>query len=54
MGANYKITANTMIRPYARFDWFSGVSTGGPNERPYDNGTGNSQTLLGFDLVTVY
>ena len=26
VGANYKFTANTTIRPYVRFDWFSGVS----------------------------
>jgi hypothetical protein len=53
MGANYKWSANTTIRPYARFDWFSGSSPS-PTLRPFDNGTGNSQTLLGFDLVTVY
>ena len=61
MGANYKFSANTTIRPYARFDWFSGridttVNPGvaGGGGKPFDNGTGNSQTLLGFDLVTVY
>jgi hypothetical protein len=58
-GANYKFSANTTIRPYVRFDWFSGVSTNptgvaGNPERPYDNGFGNSQTLLGFDVVTIY
>jgi hypothetical protein len=59
LGANYKFSANTMIRPYARFDWFSGTS-GNPNhiagnpERPYDGGFGNSQSLLGFDLITLY
>ena len=26
MGANWKYTANTTIRPYVRFDWFSGSS----------------------------
>ena len=58
-GANYKITANTTLRPYVRFDWFSGVSTNpagivGNPERPYNNGFGNSQTLLGFDVVSVF
>jgi hypothetical protein len=52
-GANYKYSANTMFRPYARFDWFSGTSPS-PVLRPFDNGTGNSQTLLGFDVVTIY
>ena len=58
IGANYKYSANTMIRPFVRFDWFSGVSTD-PNhtglpQKPFDDGTGNSQTLLGFDVVTLY
>jgi hypothetical protein len=56
-GANYKYSANTTIRPYVRFDWFSGATstaTNPGNLRPYDNGTGNSQTLLGFDVVTLY
>ncbi|HEX3727628.1 MAG TPA: outer membrane beta-barrel protein [Pirellulales bacterium] len=53
-GANYKYSANTTFRPYARFDWFSGTSLGGAGTLPYDNGTGNSQTLLGFDVVTIY
>jgi len=53
-GANYKYSANTTFRPYVRFDWFSGDSLNGPNQRPFDDGTGQSQTLLGFDLVTTY
>jgi Putative beta-barrel porin-2, OmpL-like. bbp2 len=53
MGANWKYSANTMFRPYVRFDWFSGSSPS-PTLRPFDNGTGNSQTLIGFDIVTVY
>ena len=56
-GANYKWSANTTIRPYVRFDWFSGVSgnpvAGNPN-RPFDGGFGNSQTLIGADVVTVF
>jgi len=59
MGANYKLTANTTIRPYVRFDWFSGVSTNpggvvGNPEKPFSNGFGNSQTLLGLDVVSVF
>ena len=41
-----------MIRPYVRFDWFSGTSPAA-NLRPFDDGTGNSQTLLGFDVIDV-
>jgi len=56
-GANYKYSANTTIRPYARFDWFSGgtdPAVNPTNLRPFDDGTGNSQTLVGFDVVTLY
>ena len=53
MGANYKYSANLMFRPYARFDWFSGTSPSA-TLRPFDNGTGNSQTLIGFDAVYIY
>ena len=28
MGANWKYSANTTFRPYARFDWFSGDVAG--------------------------
>lgn len=54
MGANYQYSANTIFRPYVRFDWFSGTSLNGPTERPFDNGNGNSQTLIGFDMITLY
>jgi hypothetical protein len=57
IGANWKYSANTTIRPYVRFDWFSGDSlnaTGGNPNLPFDNGTGNSQTLIGGDIVTVF
>ena len=41
------------FRPYVRFDWFSGTSPAA-NLHPFDDGIGNSQTLLGFDVVTLY
>jgi len=53
-GANWKYSANTTVRPYARFDWFSGTSAGGPGLLPFADGNGNSQTLLGFDVVTLF
>jgi hypothetical protein len=53
-GANYRYSANTVIRPYVRFDWFSGTALNGAGTLPFDNGTGNSQTLLGFDVITLY
>ena len=51
--ANYKYSANTMIRPYVRFDWFSGSSPAA-TLRPFDGGNGNSQTLLGFDVIMLF
>ncbi|MGD9721585.1 MAG: outer membrane beta-barrel protein [Pirellulales bacterium] len=53
LGANYKYSANTTFRPYVRFDWFSGTSPAA-NLRPFDGGNGNSQTLLGFDVIMLY
>ncbi|KKL56753.1 hypothetical protein LCGC14_2242260, partial [marine sediment metagenome] len=53
-GANYRYSANTVIRPYVRFDWFSGTALNGAGTLPFDNGTGNSQTLLGLDVITLY
>ncbi len=52
-GANYRYSANTVIRPYVRFDWFSGTSPTATT-LPFDDGTGNSQTLVGFDVITLY
>lgn len=54
VGANYKYSANTVLRPYVRFDWFSGTSLNGAGTLPFDNGTGNSQTLVGFDWITLF
>jgi hypothetical protein len=53
-GANWKYSANTMVRPYVRFDWFSGTVTSASGLLPFDNGTGSSQSLLGFDVVTIF
>jgi hypothetical protein len=52
-GANWKYSANTTIRPYVRFDWFSGTSPAA-DLRPFDGGNGQSQTLIGGDIVTVF
>ncbi len=54
MGANWRYSANTTIRPYVRFDWFSGNATGGAGTLPFDSGNGNSQTLIGGDIVTIF
>jgi hypothetical protein len=54
MGANYRYSANTVFRPYVRLDWFSGTSLNGAGTLPFDDGTGNSQTLIGFDMITLF
>jgi hypothetical protein len=54
IGANYKYSANTVFRPYVRLDWFSGTALNGPGTLPFDDGTGNSQTLIGFDMITLF
>ncbi|REK05473.1 MAG: porin [Planctomycetota bacterium] len=54
MGANYRYSANTVFRPYVRFDWFSGTALNGPGTLPFDSGNGNSQTLIGFDMITLF
>ncbi len=54
LGANWKYSANTVLRPYVRFDWFSGTALNGPGTLPFDDGNGNSQTLIGFDWITIF
>ena len=55
-GMNYKFNANTMIRPYVRWDWFEAndPTTVRQGTLPFDGGNKNHQTLLGFDYVLVY
>jgi hypothetical protein len=56
-GANWKYSANTTVRPYVRFDWFSGdidPATNPGGLRPFSDGNGNSQTLIGGDIVTIF
>jgi hypothetical protein len=52
-GANWKYNANITVRPYVRFDWFSGDSPAA-NLRPFNDGNGQSQTLIGFDVVALF
>jgi hypothetical protein len=55
IGANYRPNANWNIRPYVRFDWFDGEETfNNTDGKPFDDGNGNSQTLIGFDAIYTY
>lgn len=51
-GMNYKWTANTIIRPELRYEWFDGQALNGV--QPYDNGTGDDQFLAAFDIITTF
>ena len=50
LGLNYKPSDNWVIRPEARFDWYSGPNGAG-GIRPYDSGTDSSQASLAFDVI---
>jgi hypothetical protein len=55
LGANWRPNANWNVRPYVRFDWFDGDLTANNTDgKPFDNGNGNSQTLIGFDAIYTY
>jgi hypothetical protein len=55
LGANWRPTANWIVRPNVRFDWFQGDLTANNTEGdPFDGGNGNSQTLIGFDAIYTY
>lgn len=49
LGPNWTPTANFLLRPAFRWDFFGGPY-GGPRA-PYNDGISNQQTMLGFDLI---
>ncbi len=55
LGANWRPNANWNVRPAVRFDWYDGNENQFNAEgKPFDDGNGNSQTLLGFDAIYSY
>ncbi len=48
-GANWKPTANLMVRPEVRLDWYEGISGFGP--RPFDDGSDDEQVSFALDVV---
>jgi hypothetical protein len=55
IGANWKPNANWIVRPGVRFDWTDANETSLNTEgKPFDNGNGNSQSLIGFDAIYTY
>jgi Putative beta-barrel porin-2, OmpL-like. bbp2 len=51
LGMNWTPTANWIVRPELRYDWFDGVGT---VAGPYNAGTQDSQFLLGFDAIFLW
>lgn len=47
-GLNWKPCGNFIVRPEMRFDWFDG------NAQPFDDGSDDSQVLLGFDAIVMF
>ena len=47
LGANWTPTANLIVRPEIRADWYDGSAA----TLPYDDGTDSSQIMLGFDAI---
>lgn len=50
LGLNWTPTYNLTVRPEVRFDWFNGTA---PPE-PYDDGSDDSQIMLGLDAVLLF
>lgn len=51
-GLNWRPTANVLIRPEARWDWYDGVEPNG--QRPYDDGSDSSQFVLATDVIVTF
>jgi len=52
VGLNWTPTANFIVRPELRYDWFDGDSLGGL--RPYADGTRDDQWVAGFDVIFLW
>ncbi|MBY0586271.1 porin [bacterium] len=51
VGPKWTPNPNLIVRPNLRFDWFTGEATNGGGLRPFDDGTRNTQILLGTDVI---
>jgi hypothetical protein len=47
-GVNWRPTANTVIRPELRYDWYDGAG------QPFDGGNANDQLAGGFDVIVTF
>ena len=53
-GPKWQATKNMSIRPNVRVDWFDGDVRNSGGLKPFDDGTKNSQVILGMDLLLTY
>jgi putative OmpL-like beta-barrel porin-2 len=53
LGLNWKPKANILVRPEARWDWYSG-STNLGGELPFDDGNSSSQFTIATDVVIMF
>jgi hypothetical protein len=59
VGANWTPTANWIVRPELRYDWFDGITQdndgdGDPVVGPYDDSTRVDQWVAGFDVIFLW
>lgn len=52
-GLNWQPTANLLVRPELRWDWYSGTPDLA-GELPFDDGTSDKQFLLGTDVILTF
>lgn len=52
-GLNWQPTANIMVRPEARWDWYNGTTDLAGN-LPFDDGNRDSQFLLATDVIVTF
>lgn len=54
VGANWKPSANFIVRPSIRWDWFSGQANNAGNLMPFNDGKSMTQILVGGDIILLY
>lgn len=54
LGLNWRPHPNIVVRPEARWDWYSGQGNANTGLRPFDGGTRDEQFLLAADLIVTF
>jgi len=53
-GLSWRPSANLVIRPECRWDWYDGLASAGPLALPFDDGADDSQFTFGVDAILTY